>query len=394
MFWLNLAMLLTIPFRDGLLFHQEYVACPETASCLSSATTHPNAEVMPIFYPMPVGTPVASAMETPYQLSLRFLAGPKDQIPSEPVNLSVNPSEFGCPQQIVYQMNRHAATGKLSLVVHRSDKGMVRLEMHYAYEGKQPWKGNACETLPLNACRAIPLKGDCPEPCLVEVTLTRPQQHFLVTLPPAMTMPLKPNSATLPMPSIAPCAAVVPMPAPSLVPCAAAVPMPAPMIEPLAMPTACSMPDPLPCPVPVHSHEVCSIVTPSLKPGSVTTFKLIRDGDKSRLQMSNGTSSCMAMRLTLNSGEAGSLTFAVGKTRIHLIGKEWRAQADTITLREDGTLTLKGHAKLTSEKLGPGASVQAEELSIQVKQGQFERILPRAKPTPVSANAPKPTTRP
>lgn len=84
---------------------------------------------------------------------------------------------------------------------------------------------------------------------------------------------------------------------------------------------------------------------------------------------------CQCVKTKLNSGEAGNLRLSAGKNLVLISGAQWKAQAERIEIGEDGKMVLHGHVKLSSDRLGAGASVKADRIYVQVRGGKFDRVV-------------------
>ena len=90
-----------------------------------------------------------------------------------------------------------------------------------------------------------------------------------------------------------------------------------------------------------------------------------------------GVDGCCAacQRRTVECKTAGKLTLSAGKTSLLVKGADWKAFAEQIDIRDDGRVVLRGNVRMMCDKLGVCASVKAEELNVEVKQGKFEKLV-------------------
>ncbi|MFO0878965.1 MAG: hypothetical protein U0840_16605 [Gemmataceae bacterium] len=214
----------------------------------------------------------------------------------------------------------------------------------------------------VNQPTLLTLKNDGPEPCCVEVTVHDHQ--------PMMPAPVPVQVVSSPWERNVPATCQVGMP------CV------------LPMPQVASLPEPLPVAMPVSSTPQVALANQLPRN---THLSLVKSGEKSRVQMkSDGR--CLTCGVLTLEGETGKLRIAPGKKQVHLEGTRWKAQADQIdliNLRDDGVVILKGNVRLSAERIGVGATVRAKELRVQIRQGQFEKILDQ--PTPIRVWSGQPT---
>lgn len=199
----------------------------------------------------------------------------------------------------------------------------------------------------------------------------QPQQWAVPTMPPQVAyVPVAPPLPPMPAP---PSAAYVFPPLP---------PMP-PMHAPPRIaypPSVATLPEPLPLPAqpvppPAPYIERCTATVSANAACTSTLVGLVRCCNKSTLAMKSDGLSTTSVRMTIDKGEVGPLTVSAGKKYVHVSGKKWKAQAEQVEICADGRVILSGHVKLLSDKIGVCASVKAEKLCVQVKQGKFQAIV-------------------
>jgi hypothetical protein len=230
----------------------------------------------------------------------------------------------------------------------------------------------------------IILSGDDPEPVSVGLFVKPVEVPTVTVLPAPLPCPC-PVACDMPVP--APMAA----PPPVRVPCAppmppiAFVPPPAPtppaygyppqyahpMPGPICPPDTGAIPEPMPVPPPAPPLTRCVATVPAKVCSSSAHVKLVRCCHKSLVAMKSDDVCMTGVRMTIDKGACGSLTVVAGKKHVHIKGKKWKAQADSVEILADGHIVLCGHVKLISDKIGVCASVKAEKLCVQVKDGKF-----------------------
>jgi hypothetical protein len=102
---------------------------------------------------------------------------------------------------------------------------------------------------------------------------------------------------------------------------------------------------------------------------------VVHEAGKSKLRMEakDGLAST-SVRMKVDGEEMGCLHFVAGKKHVHLTGKMWKACADHVELYDDGRVILTGHVKVVSDKVGVCASLEANRVCLQVKQGKVKKI--------------------
>ena len=132
------------------------------------------------------------------------------------------------------------------------------------------------------------------------------------------------------------------------------------------------------------SHPVptpCTRATPVVRCAAVTPAKSMsvrfaRHGDGGYMEYHHGDGSIACFKgRTLEDGAAGKLCLSAGKSCLLVKGVDWKAYADQIDVREDGRVVLRGNVRMMCDKLGVCASVRAEELNVEVKNGKFEKLV-------------------
>jgi hypothetical protein len=364
-FWLNLAMFLlwqtqVVEVRTSDPSHMDVLIPPPCP---------------PQFYaPMPVGMPMPTPARS-YRVEVRFTSGPKGELPPVKVTSTVRENMPAAVSSTCWQSGKQAYVATVSSAIKEVHGDRVELELTAVCSGAKSCCCKAVETVPLNTKKEIVFRGDCPEPCVAEVTVTE------VTEPPApLSVASCPPGLPCPQAPITPCAAQACCPAVPFVCQAPQAPaccpptggptagqfLPPPAGVVYAQPIAC-----MPPPVPV---QLCAVTSPA-RVTRTSHLSIVRQGEKSRVKMTCGDSCVTSARMTVEGGEAGPLTVAAGASCVHVTGKTWKAQAAAIEVRDDGTVTLRGHVKLTSDRIGAGASVKADELCVKVTRGTFDKIV-------------------
>lgn len=105
---------------------------------------------------------------------------------------------------------------------------------------------------------------------------------------------------------------------------------------------------------------------------------IVREDGASRVQMKTDGLSATFLRTTVEAGEVGKLRLAAGSKHVHVSGQGWKAQAERVEVRHGGQVVLCGNVKLESEHLGVAASLRAESLTVQLRQGRFEKVCRQA----------------
>jgi hypothetical protein len=259
----------------------------------------------------------------------------------------------------------------LQLRLEDTKDGCVKLHLH-ANRGQLGCGGYPAMTAYQGSKKVHPdtvanvlLGGDEAEPLCAEVLVKAVAANAMV--PPVACMPCPPDARWCPPPM--PYAMPMPQPAPAQVAMPAPMPVPAPSIY---------LPEPLPLPAPAPAAPVverCVATVPAK--ACCAHVELVRCCHKSTLAVQCEGVSAKGVRMTIDKGECGSLTVAAGKKSVHVHGKKWKAFADKVEIQADGRVLLSGHVKLLSEKLGVCASVKADKMCVQVKDGAFEKIVER-----------------
>ncbi len=338
--------------------------CPNGCTCEAAACTCPAATA--------ACTETAAAPTTP---PINFI-----NVPSLPMTVSeprlyqvqVRMGKTTCPALLLPAGGRaqvevpsptlSGAPCKVGVHLDEAEPGSVRvrLQVQKARTGCGGYPAPVlfqCErAIDLDTVTGLVLCGADPEPCCAEVTVR-----------------------ATPAPSAAP-----PHSAPRS--CACTIPPPVPVCPPV---TQVVVPDPIPLmpswsgsPVPAEqppsrcevSGQLC-VATTTCPASTGTQVRLVRRCGKPRLEMKADGGSTTCVRMTIERGQAGTLVLAAGKKHVHVKGKMWKACADEVEIHGDGRVTLRGTVKLLSDKIGVCASVKADKLSIQVKQGRLDRII-------------------
>jgi hypothetical protein len=343
-------------------------SAPMTGGCCATYGCCPGqACVMPCPMPPVMAMPAMPLMATAnlYQVQVKIgkdhcttVMMPADNIPL--AILGCNMAKVPYCQHVQLRLeDTNDGCVKLYLHANRGQMGCGGFPAMTAYQGNK-------KVHPDTVANVL-LGGEEAEPLCAEV-LVKAVGSQVVT-PPVACAPCPPDGWRCPPPM--PC--VPPMPPPAQPP--QTVTMPAPM--PVAPPSVC-LPEPLPLPAPAPSVQVierCVATVPACC--STAHVELVRCCHKTTLAVQCEGVSAKSVRMTLDKGACGSLTVAAGKKHVHVHGKKWKAFADKVSIQADGRVLLSGHVKLLSEKLGVCASVKADELCVQVKDGAFEKIAER-----------------
>lgn len=355
MFWLNLAMFFFSQMQAVEVHDDVHAMLPPPTPCPAQPCPSP------FFAPMPVGMPMPAPMKA-YRVEVRFTGGPKNELPPVKTAALVREKMPPAATSVSWHAGGQARCATVSSSVKSAHEGRVELDLGLVCSGAKECRCQAVETVHLNTKTNVVFKGDCPEPCCAEVTVvevTEPMPPLALTSCPAPYMPC-------PTSPITQCSGA------AQVCCPPQVVSPAPVYHGLIMPpTFPAAPAWCPLPAPV---QVCS-ATAAARPMRTSHLSIVRDGEKSRVKMTCGESCVTSTRMTIEGGEAGTLTIAASGTCVRVTGKTWKAQADSIDVRDDGTVRLRGQVKLTSDRIGAGASVKATELCVKVTRGTFEKIV-------------------
>lgn len=344
MFWLNLAIAFLSQMRAV-----EYCDSPVVIDLPC-----PAACGAPLYAPMPVGLPMPTPGKT-YRVDVRF-TGPTHDVPPSKLSPHATEAMPAASMCLTWYANGAPKCGTVSAAIKESRGDHVELDLGFVSSGPKGWSCQAVQTVHLNTPTSVVLKGDCPEPCTAEVTVVAAAMPTVMPTPPLAVMPSQP----CPTDSLLYVKPVYTAPATYATPVTYASPIP----------VCCPPPTP---PMSVAPVQFCSIPTPT-EPVRSTRLTLVRDGDKSRVRLASGKQVVTGAKFVVEHAEAGKITVTAGKSRVHVVGKAWKAEAESIEARDDGTFTLRGHVKLSSDKLGTGAKVTADELCFKVTRGSFDRI--------------------
>ncbi|MFO0844845.1 MAG: hypothetical protein U0797_21010 [Gemmataceae bacterium] len=388
MFWLNLAMFLLWQTQVVEIQERQYPD-PSQLGVLLPPPCPPEACPPGFYAPMPVGMPMPAPMKA-YRVEVRFTSCPKNELPPVKTCALVREKMPAAVSSVAWHADKqmHQATVSTAIKEVRGDK--VDLDLNVVCAGAKPCCCQCVETVPLNMKRDLVLKGDGPEPYCAEVTVTE-----VTELPAPLCVATGSTGLPCPTSPITQCAATVPAccppggcPTPACCP-----PSVCPASMALQMPPNYPVAQPIPCMPPPTPVQLCTVTTPG-RPMRTSHLAIVRDGDKARVKMTCGDSGVTSARMTVEGGEAGSLTVSCGAKCVHVTGKSWKAQAESIDVREDGTVTLRGHVRLTADRLGSSVSVKADVLCVKLTRGAFERIVHDGNPQqaiyakPVSYPAP------
>ncbi len=109
---------------------------------------------------------------------------------------------------------------------------------------------------------------------------------------------------------------------------------------------------------------------------SSAEFLLVKHEGKSRVEMKSGDGRCVrVLRMEMQAPGAGPFKLCAGKKQLHVSGRQWKATADSACMGADGKLVLTGHVKLVSANVGVCASVKAERVCVQLRDGRVEMVL-------------------
>jgi hypothetical protein len=362
-FWLNLAMLL---FWQTQVVEVRHPDASDLAVLLPPPCP-PQACPAPFYAPMPVGMPLPSQMKA-YRVEVRFTGGPKDEMPPLKTCVMVREKMPAAMASVAWRTGGQSRHATISTAVKEAHADRVVLDLNVVCSGAKPCCCKCVETVHLNTKKEVVFKGDCPEPCCAEVTVTEviepPAPLAVAACPPGLPCPTSP---------ITQCAGTAPVCCPPQVVC------PSPVCCPL--PPGYTVAQPIPC-LPPTPVQLCHAQAMA-KPLRTTHLSIVRNGEKACVKMTCGDSCVTSARMTVEGGEAGALTIAAGKKHVHVTGKAWKAQADAIDVRDDGTVTLRGHVVVTSDRIGQGASVKADELCVKVTRGAFDKVVGKGVQTQV-----------
>jgi hypothetical protein len=296
-----------------------------------------------------------------YRVEVRFPGQSAKGVPPIRASLLVPEGSKGSLEPIACYQNKTMKCCTLDARVKAAGKGCVLVDLRLMAannncEGKEVYERcfQTCQTVPLNKPTGVAFATVGPEPCCGEVIVRESNP-----MPPPL--PYAPGPVTSPVRFLEhPPTYVPPV---SVYPLSSSTPAP----------TCTPAPLPMPVPMPPQAMVPCSISMPA-KIVRTSHIRLVHEDGKSRLQCKGEDCSLSVVRLTREAPAIGKLTIAAGKKYIHLTGKEWKACADAVEIRDDGRIVLRGHVRLTSEKAGARAKVQADELCVQLRRGTFDGI--------------------
>lgn len=307
-----------------------------------------------------------------YQVDVRFTDGPREHLPGAVASLVVPEYAPESVTALSWYREGELQSTILQASIRPVCDSQVLLSLRVIPCGSTPGKMtdeqrsfHTCQSVDLDTVTGVVLRGPGKESYTASVTIHRLPPTPPITLA-CPVCPGCPASGSCAVPQMA-----LHLPPPT---CCPGTGMPC-----YHAPASCALPEPIPVPgvvMPVSARE--RALTPTLPRGKpIQHVRLIREDGKSRLRMFAADACTVCVRMTREAAPTGRITLAAGKKSIHVTGANWKALADEVDLEPDGRILLRGHVKLTCERLGASASVKAEELCVQVRQGKFERILPR-----------------
>jgi hypothetical protein len=111
------------------------------------------------------------------------------------------------------------------------------------------------------------------------------------------------------------------------------------------------------------------------EPARPRYVRLVKEDGKARVEVSGDAGSMRAIKMTIEEGACGRMHLSAGTRHLHIKGRDWAAQADKAEISPGGTITLRGHVKLTSGKLGDSVSITGHKVVFTVKDGHFDKLV-------------------
>jgi hypothetical protein len=277
---------------------------------------------------------------------------------------------------------------EFNLAIQKESKDSVDMDITMMSPGVVKTIQRIHTRLPFDKPTEIALNKNVNDPCCAEVTVRRvplPQPALVqmpVPVPMPPPLPIKPLQFPpnyMPAPLGLPTS--MPIPVPPAAPCTpytCPTPVPAPQICLPGMPCMPSTPAPcVNCPSCVNCPQcvttapcAVAIVTKKI---ATSHISIVQDKGKPRLCVKNDHSTMTCVKMTLDVGSSGAFTVAANKkNRIHISGKEWNAYADTIDVRDDGSVVLRGNVKVMGDKVDLASTpTKAKAVRVNVQQGTF-----------------------
>ncbi|NBO92256.1 MAG: hypothetical protein EBV06_08075 [Planctomycetia bacterium] len=198
---------------------------------------------------------------------------------------------------------------------------------------------------------------DIPEPLAISVCVKKAEHPAIVQVP--MQHPLYPQQVMAE--NMIHSGTVSSMPAPIPViptfPPYSPVVMPHVMASPI-MPTAVTA-------VPTQPCIQLAVATPAAK-----VFTLTKMAGKSKLSMKTVGMTSTSTQMAIDTSALGQVQLTAGKKAIRIKGADFTATADRVEVCGQ-EMRLCGNVKLSCEKIGVGAEVNAECLNVRLQNGHF-----------------------
>jgi hypothetical protein len=316
----------------------------------------------------PVPAQVCAAPGLPkktYTAHFRFKSEPAVSLMLMAEEGAFSTAMVGCPD---------SPDGKAMMLVTRFSRcceGNVQVDCAVArMRGKERQELQASLAAPLETATELVFNKPGCEPVVAEVTVREALPMPVATLP---VYPAPPR--TMPAPMMPAC---YPIPTAPAMPVATLLPEPIPVPQPVACEAPMTAGNTCTCP---GAPPVCSAPCQPCAYTAVTPVRTVRHclvdhKDKGVMGCKvDDVGVATFHRTKTECGATGTLTLSAGKTGLHVKGVDWKASADKIDVREDGRVVLHGNVRLMCDKLGVCASVKAEELSVAVKKGKFEKLI-------------------
>jgi hypothetical protein len=160
----------------------------------------------------------------------------------------------------------------------------------------------------------------------------------------------------------------VPMPAPTPI-----APVWNPIGDPLVVNGKPVLPNPVPMPMPVPAVPPHAVFAFAMREPMKTITLKIEDGE-TKLSYQSPDLKTASSQLTLDLPH-GSLNLKAAKGHIVVKGQDFTAQATKVQLVGD-RVQLVGEVSLRSDKIGPGAEVKADSLTVRMQNGGFAELVP------------------
>jgi hypothetical protein len=371
------------------------------SSCPSEVLSREPISPAPIWQAPP---PVGTACPMPFQVPL----GPAPKVYNVKLRFKADADEpCTCPRvsvveggDAVVSMNCLDKAGKpccrtlhLRLGKAQGECVPVHFSMTSGDAGKPVEKMTVEQAVHFDTVTGLVLGGPGPEPCVAELVVTPVKTRMAPPAPLPPPIPAAPKAidkmarVRAPLPPPAP---IAPSPAyctgepmfwrlpadPSGI---SYVPYPLPsFVNHPPMPTPAFVPHPpvvlTSIPVPLNPPVIAPFDAKVYRLHRTSHICVVHESGKAKLQLRKDGVCSTAVRMKLETDEAGCLRFAASKHHVHLTGKMWKASADSVEMYDDGRLILTGHVKVVSDKAGACASLKAQRVCLRVKHGKVEKI--------------------